>query len=265
MCVIKGEELKCIELEILKYIRNVCEENDLHYFLAYGTLLGAFRHQGFIPWDDDIDIWMPRIDYEKFIQIESQKQGRYQLFSFKNKKDYYYEISKVIDTKTNLVEIGFLPIKDYGVYVDIFPLDGVPNKFIRVLLQCMFYAKTASVNISPKLNIKHEKKAKLFRFIGWVFTFLGARTYPKLMDFIAKMYKIEKCKYVGCSVRNMKDNVFPKKIFEHFVKVNFEGDCFNAPIGYDNCLKILYGKNYMTLPPLEMRKSVHKFIAYYKK
>lgn len=260
------KELKLLELNILKYIHNICQQHKLKYFLAYGTLLGAARHQGFIPWDDDIDIWMPREDYEKFIQIEKQKQGRYSLFSIHNRKDYYYEFAKIVDTTTLLEEIGFLPIKDYGVYVDIFPLDGIPNKIDKILLKYMFILKTAAVNRHPELNLKHKNRAKLFKIIGNIAKWIGALNYPKYIDQIAQKYPFNSSEFVGCSVfGNIANETLSKALFAQTINLEFEQYRFCAPIGFKECLSTIYGDNYMELPPIEMRHSVHNFIAYYKK
>ena len=95
---IKSNEIKQIELDILKYIKRQCEKYNLRYYLAYGTLLGAVRHKGFIPWDDDIDIHMPREDYGKFIELEhNNPDSKYRILSPKYNKDYYYSFAKMID------------------------------------------------------------------------------------------------------------------------------------------------------------------------
>lgn len=255
---LEDKELKNIELEILKHIRNVCEEYGLRYYLAYGTLLGAVRHKGFIPWADDIDIWMPREDYEKFLQIQHDSKGKYQVFSTRNRKDYYYEFAKVVDTDTTLEEIGFRPIKDYGVYVDVFPLDGVPCKLERFLLKYMFILKTATINIHPELNLTHKELAKLFRCIGKLGECLGAFHYPKQIDKIARKYSLASSDFMGYSLDKQ---MMHKSYFEQSVKIEFEHDFFDAPIGYHECLTRIYGATYMELPPIEMRHSVHNFIA----
>ena len=117
---------KKIEFGILKYVSQFCLENNIRYFLCGGTLLGAVRHKGFIPWDDDIDIYMPRPDYDRFIDLMSNSTSNYYVLS-SSQHDYYYNFAKVIDGRTSLNEIGYQPIRNLGIYIDIFPLEGMPT------------------------------------------------------------------------------------------------------------------------------------------
>ena len=116
---ISVEELKKLELDILKYLKNVCSENGLTYYLAFGTLLGAVRHKGFIPWDDDIDVWMPREDYEKLkIIMRNKVNSRYLFVTPKEYKNYGVAFGKIIDKKTLLVEESYSSEYDLGVYIN---------------------------------------------------------------------------------------------------------------------------------------------------
>ena len=116
-------EIKKIELDILRAFRSFCEKNSLRYFLAYGTLLGAVRHGGFIPWDDDIDVAMPRTDYERF--LKEFRDERYEVYDL-SKKGYFYPFAKLCDTTTVLIEE--MSVKNsIGVYIDIFPMDGIAD------------------------------------------------------------------------------------------------------------------------------------------
>ena len=123
------EELKHIELEVMKKIHEFCEENSIIYYLCFGTLIGAVRHDGFIPWDDDIDIYMKRDDYEKFLTLFPQKAEELDLnYANYMTKPYYGRcFTKVFDNKTVLKEPQYKTDDDIGVFVDIWPLDGTPN------------------------------------------------------------------------------------------------------------------------------------------
>ena len=116
------DEVKQVELEILEYVDKICKENNIQYSLAYGTMLGAVRHKGFIPWDDDIDILLKREEYEKLLRIlYSKTDEKYQVFSLKD-EGYWYSYAKVTDTRTIIVEKNDRNMKEC-VYIDIFPID----------------------------------------------------------------------------------------------------------------------------------------------
>ena len=122
---IQFEEMKKIELNILIYFTEVCEENNLRYYLGGGTLLGAVRHKGFIPWDDDIDVMMPRPDFQKLLSLSINNEN-YNIIK-PGTAGYYYNFAKLVDTRTILEEKGIKRIDGLGVYIDIFPLDGMPE------------------------------------------------------------------------------------------------------------------------------------------
>lgn len=120
--------VKTIELELLSYIHNFCVEHDIKYYIAWGTLLGAVRHQGFIPWDDDIDIVLFREDYDKLLSLSNQISEKYYLASFENTEGYQYNFAKLEYKKSELIELIYPKGRHGGVYIDIFPLDGVPSE-----------------------------------------------------------------------------------------------------------------------------------------
>lgn len=264
---ITDENLKVIELNILKYIKKCCDEHNLRYYLAYGTLLGAVRHQGFIPWDDDIDIWMPREDYNKFLKLEfERKDSKYKILSFQVDPQYYYEVAKVVSLETCLEERGLLPIKDYGVYVDVFPLDQIPrcHKFLLLVIKCMALMKMAAINKRPADNLKHKNRAWLFRGIGIISTWFGAQKYARIIDRLAQKKINENTTHIGCLVSGEGEkDIYDNTCFSTHIKLKFEDEYFNAPVGYQKCLNQLYG-DYMALPPEEERTSKHIFNAYYK-
>lgn len=141
-------EIKQVELGILDYIVDICNKYNLIYYLSYGTLIGAIRHKGFIPWDDDIDISMPRDDYEKFLKITSSGQINSKYKCLVPLVDgYYYEFAKVIDTST-IVEDVSVQSTENGVWVDIFPLDGLnkSDKISHLSLMILNRCRAASVN-----------------------------------------------------------------------------------------------------------------------
>ena len=125
---LKLEEMKKVEIEILKKIDEVCSENNIVYSLAGGSAIGAVRHKGFIPWDDDIDIMMLREDYDKLQNVMNDKDYKgIKLLSINNDENFPYPYMKAVSLNTTGKEIGIDKIKDYGVFIDIFPVDKVPT------------------------------------------------------------------------------------------------------------------------------------------
>ena len=113
--------MKRIQVDILKDVHRFCEENGLHYTLAFGSMLGAIRHKGYIPWDDDIDIALLRPDYEKFVKTYTSKDGQYRLYDYRKDSDFHYPYAKIADTRTILDEN--VSMKNIGVNIDVFPFD----------------------------------------------------------------------------------------------------------------------------------------------
>ena len=123
---ITDKELKKIQTEILKYVHDYCLKNNIKYWLDSGTLLGAIRHKGYIPWDDDIDIGMARDDYNKFLENFNNTQSKYKCYSIENNNKFCYPYAKILDTSTILYEPDEKGIK-LCVYIDLFPYDNAPN------------------------------------------------------------------------------------------------------------------------------------------
>ena len=146
MKTVTSEEQKAIMLDLLQKTADFCEKNNIRYFLCGGTLIGAIRHKGFIPWDDDIDISMPRPDYDRFISLFNKPENYYQVICMENNKKYGFPFAKVHDTRTFVDELQYA--KDqFGVYIDIFPIDGVGEneQVFRILrLRKLLHTKKAN-------------------------------------------------------------------------------------------------------------------------
>ncbi len=259
------EDLKELELKILLDIDKVCSIYGIRYYLAYGTLLGAIRHKGFIPWDDDIDVYMLREDYERFVKVYNNlsTNNSYKVYSCAHTPHYYYEFAKVVDLNTILREEKLKEIDGMGVYVDVFPLDIVPsNIFKKHLLYLLERIRSLSVykTIPPVESIF----MKLCLFVAWNFTRLfSSQKLALLINKLAWSKKsISYNSKLSCVVSpDMVKKTLSYSIFEKSIKVIFEGREFNAPIGWKEYLETMYG-NYSELPPLENRVSNHTFIAY---
>lgn len=265
------EEIKKIELDILKDIHRVCENNGLRYYLAGGTLLGAIRHKGFIPWDDDIDILMPRPDYMKFIKIyENEGDKKYKLTSPYNNKNHLYTFTKVFDTRTIKIENGLNYDSENigGIEVDVFPTDGLPdnidksNKYFRKQ-KLLFHLYSFSV--TKKSVNKNIIKRIIKNTIVYICRLIGKQRFIKVINNNAMKYEFDKSNYIGLSVTTYygsKERIEKKHYIEQ-IKVEFEGYLFNAPKNYDQYLSNLYG-DYMKLPPEDKRVTHHEYEAYWK-
>lgn len=255
---IMTDELKQIELAILKNVADFCDNHNLKYFLAYGTLIGAIRHKGFIPWDDDVDIWMPRDDYNKFINIYNDENDTYKVISPSDKKSRH-TFAKVEDTRTVKLENSI----DYsngclGIDIDIFPLDGQPfddedfsrwyNKLIRE------YKKFSYLILEGKCG---SFKRRIFLPLIKILVGKKEKILNKTTA-LHKKYPYATSEYVGTveSLYNFKSNRYKKEWFSDSVDVKFEDISFKAPIGYDDVLTAMYG-DYMTLPPPGKRITHH--------
>lgn len=253
------EETKVIELDILKQIAKYCEDNGLRYFLTYGTLIGAIRHKGFIPWDDDIDIQMPREDYLKLIRDFNNKIENKNLYLVAPEKPMScHPIVKIIDRRTIKVEPGY----DYsdgnlGIDVDVFPIDGMPAsdaEYKRWRRKLIWYYKNFDAAKQLKTGtFKHH--VKLFLMGSW---FIPANYW---LDKAAKLhakYPLNSSAYAGSmeTPYNVTGNRVRKECFDGFVMADFEDTKFRIPVGYDEILRSIYG-DYMKLPQVELQVTHH--------
>lgn len=251
------EELKKIELNILKYIDMVCKKYSIRYFLAYGTLIGAVRHKGFIPWDDDADIVMPRPDYEKFIKVMKKEKGIYRIICLEHcKKDYSYPFAKVIDSRT-IINEPWRPMKEkLGVFVDVFPLDGIGNTEKETVKNAKILLKIAKL-IWYIDTVKDTFKGRILNIIG-------RKNLNRVFKHIAKKNNYYKSKYVGTPSYPPNDfEIIKKEYYLESKNVIFEDYNFPIPKNYDIILKKIYGK-YMEYPPMEERKPQHPYDAWWK-
>lgn len=250
------DEIKSIELNILSYVASLCENHNLRYFLAYGTLIGAIRHKGFIPWDDDIDIMMPRDDYSHLIDIIRSENGKYEcLVPLEN--GYFYEFVKVIDTTTSVQEIH--TIKSHcGVWIDIFPLDGlkINDKFSHFLLALCNRCRAAAVN--KKFPHKTKGMVVPIEYMFWILCrLISYKPFLSCSLKLAQKYKYDDCDIVGYASSYPANNKYLKREwFTDTVDVEFEGQYFKAPMGFHKYLSTQYG-DYMQLPSGDKRVSHH--------
>lgn len=265
---VEKEAYKRIPFEILKNVADFCEKNNIRYSLAYGTLLGAIRHQGFIPWDDDVDIIMPRNDYERFRALYHSE--KYVFSDIQQNSKHPTGMAKVYDTSTVFVGRGKIK-RSYGLFVDIFTVDSFPsdmfekNIWLRKIQRLIMINRIKNTNLSgvfvsrSKLGPTDYIKRLLIKI-----TPLPMSDIRKKIKDVAMMYDGQNTGVVGItmSVDNPKD-VYPSDLFEDYIDVSFEGHTFKAIRQYDKWLSVCYG-DYMQLPPVEKRTGKHSVVAYYK-
>lgn len=262
------EELRQVQkksLDIAIYFRDFCRENNLKFFLCGGCCIGAVRHKGFIPWDDDVDVFMPRGDYEKLGKIWSEKADT-KRFSYcrENERQHYRNLFATInDNNTTFIKVNQADLDiNHGIVLDILPLDGYPNSKIARACQ-IFWAIIYSIFCAQISPTNHGKIANLvgnlilkcvpsdkFRFKIWKFA-------EKKMT----KYKIKDCDYITelCSGPFYMKKKYPKSSFDEAIYVNFEGENMPIPVGYDEYLRIAFG-DYMKLPPKEKQFPHHDIV-----
>ena len=261
MNIINQEGLRKIQLDILQKVADFCDEHGITYFLAYGTLIGAIRHKGYIPWDDDIDIAMPRPDYDRFIKSFNESNSTVQVVALENDKRYGLAFAKVHDTRTVLYETQYN--KDvFGVYIDIFPIDGTKSKAqIRRLRAVNLMLHTKKANFTQRTLSK-----KFSNFLGKILLLpFSVHFMVKVIDWMARQYPFGSTPLAGgiCDTVVGERAMIDTSVFEDTLMHEFEGRMYKIPIGYDKWLRRIYG-DYMQLPPEEKRVTHHVFKAWWK-
>lgn len=246
MNLLSGEEVKRKEVEILNHIVAVCEKHGLRYYLSYGTLLGAIRHKGFIPWDDDIDISMPRADYEQLLKVMLANPDKRFVALTPKSKGYPYHYAKVVDLSTKLVEENLDDFAGNGLWVDIFPLDGVDTTEPTRQKKLAKYFNSCRASASFKHCPANNKPWK------WrICKMIGTRNFSRLVTWASRRLPFDSAQYVAHMPTAMQ-YLFPRRLFDKVIKVEFEGALYDAPADYDEYLKILYA-DYMQIPPESQR------------
>ena len=263
------QEQKSIMLEMLKSFHEFCQEHGLRYYLTGGTLLGAVRHRGYIPWDDDIDVGMPRKDYEIFSKIynNEKKEKDYYFYTFHNEPDLYVSSGKLVHTGTMMEEAVDSPVK-LGVYLDVFPLDTLGNSRRQA------EKLTAdALEIRRKLDVQNWKLIKERSWYKNVIIFLIKFFSPKgkrkklilAQDELCRTYEsVDLGAFVGYPCAAMKIELLEGQWYRDRILQPFEQYAFYIPVDYVNVLNVFYGPTFMELPPAEKQKTHHAYHVWYK-
>ena len=254
-----------IMLYIMKKIHEVCVKHNIRYWLDYGTLLGAIRHDGFIPWDDDLDICMMREDYEKFSKVAQDEFG--DEFFWENNKtvsNFYQEYGKVRLCNTIWLEdFGkHMPRKHTGLFIDIFPIDPFPENKIKLFNLCVFRA--VLVGVVNKKVFKQKAGSCIKSVVRWfcsIFLPLDflARRQEKIIKNLQR-YK-DSSPLVSKLCMDTKRDLCDRSMFDELILHKFEDAEFYIPARYDERLKMLFN-DYMQLPPEDKRYGHHGILKY---
>ncbi|WP_022756110.1 LicD family protein [Butyrivibrio fibrisolvens] len=241
-------EMQIIELGVLMEFHRFCVEHNLTYYLSSGSLIGAIRHKGFIPWDDDVDVYMPYEDYCKFMEIYPD-DGVYKAVDWTKDNDYFLAFGKLYDSRTTLLHAGFPVNGIMGIYIDIFPLAG--------------YKNDEDPQIFWDRNVELEQEWSDYYAAR---TLLGDSIPDIRQDIINERYcvSVKDAKFVGARhwLPHIKQWCVRKEIYDGVEIVDFEGEKVFAPKGWHELLSERYG-DYMKLPPKE-KQEAHFFEAYRK-
>jgi lipopolysaccharide cholinephosphotransferase len=256
---IQTTELKDICVKILSKFDQICKENNLRYSIHYGTLVGAVIYQGFVPWDDDIDVAMPREDYEKLMALQYNDEN-YEIKHYSYTKDYFYPFAKMIDKNTLLIEKHRCE-KNMGVYIDIFPFDYVDifdsefDKYISKALKGRIF-----INHLGGSTEREQSKNNFHYYLKFI---AHKITIPFRLNWIKK-FDTQFIKDEGDYCIHFGGNsLMNSKCWNSLIPMKFENIEVMGFADYDTILKNKYG-NYMQAPPKSAQISHHGFVAYYK-
>ena len=250
-----------IELELLIEVDRICRKYDIKYCLGCGTLLGAVRHGGFIPWDDDIDVLMLRKEYEKFCKAcRKELSSKYFLQNWRTDSNFNSAYSKLRKNGTEYIRVGQEKMKyKTGIYIDILPLDNLPNKYfdrILMTLKACVYRKITYSKAGAMCETKLVNRA-FFKLISIVFNIENEkRRFQKLLV----SYKDSDSLWCRC-LGDVGLNPHWRDNFVDLIECEFEGHKFFIPRNYDSVLKVSFGRDYMQLPPPNQRKP-HANVSY---
>ncbi|WP_462392764.1 LicD family protein [Mitsuokella multacida] len=261
-------EVKSVLLEVLVHIDKTCRQHGIKYSVAYGTQIGAIRHQGFIPWDDDVDIMLLRDDYEQLIQILKTEHNPQYVLLDETCSGYPYAFAKLCDRRTKLLEKDYVSIKDMGIYVDIFPFDEVPQKgtisskffwgilhFLDRLHWCSGY------QLSHLKHVDWAGWSHPLKTLVWIICWLiGRPINPSwatrmMLNFTKRKYQSDYCGLIA-----FPGEIYKRTLFNDYCDVTFENHQLMSIKAYDSFMRQEYG-DYMKFPPVAEQIPKHGFCA----
>lgn len=261
---LQKSKIQAIELDILKKIDNLCKEHGINYFVIGGTMLGAVRHKGFIPWDDDIDLGMLREDYERFAQIaEKELDSPYKLNTYRNENSHHYYFMHVVNKDYSVRRLGSIDKRVENVWVDIYPIDGFPAfsilqkleysklQFFRFMYHLGFFEQ---INMArPGRPLYQRVILSIIKPIYKLIRIDGTKWRDRLDRELKELSKKNDSYYINYIGMQGKRELFPKEVFFPLNEYDFEDMKVKGPGDYESYLSQLYGD--WKVPP--KNKEVH--------
>ena len=258
------DEIKEVELGVMDYIHNICREKGINYSLAYGSLLGAVRHRGFIPWDDDLDIALKRDQYDQLYQaILEDNNSIYKVVSWENDSRYPYPFYRVYDSRT-VYENNYIQNDiELGICVDVFPFDDYKDVNKEITKLDMY--RRLSVYTLYGIRNKEAGIKNIVRYLMLVaFRLTRVKTWNKKLNDCSRVPV--NSEYIDYLMESKKYSTkIDAKALDEVIECKFEDRVYNIPKDYDHILTTIYGEDYMEIPPLEKRIQHDDFVAYIKK
>lgn len=254
------DEYRRLLLEMLKNVDEICTRYNLNYMIAFGSLIGTIRHGGYIPWDDDIDIVMPREDYNKLLKIINASEGTLNFIDISCNKNTIFSYGKICKKGTKVIESNFRNVDGYGAFIDVFPIDNAPNNaFIRKYESHKIVMKRRQLQHATKNKetFTSNIRTNILRLLAFAMTRkVNPERKIQEINYICQKYNNISSDYIW--IQGM--SIAPKEWYKNCVRKRFEDIEVWIPKEYDLILKSLYG-NYMELPP-ESERTIHGIDCY---
>ena len=259
-----------VDIDIVKEVLRICEKYDLQYYMLGGTMLGAIRHKGFIPWDDDIDLGMKRDDYELFLEVAPQELSSHlKLVNYRTDPNYMYYITRILDTQTKVIEERIGNENKYThASIDIFPIDGTPNnRLLRKIyyFRVMYHRALMSLCYKDSIDRK-RRRSKKEKLLLWIMEHIPVEklTTPYKqkckIDKLLRKQKVEGSQYIGNIMGAYRTReIVPAEYYGEGALYPFEDIQLRGLSMYHEYLTYTYG-DYMQLPPEGHRKTHFKII-----
>lgn len=262
-------QVQCVIWNIFKTVKPLLDGMGIDHYIIDGTLLGAVRHKGFIPWDDDLDIGIPREHYDRLLaDIGEKLPDHLRLVTYKKSDGnltHHYYFSRIVDTRYSVKRMGSMVERTENIWIDLFPLDGMPKNaaarelhFLRILfIRAMYHVSTLDrVNLKRPGRPIHERAIISLTRITGIWRRLNADKWLNVLDSVLRKYPYYDSDWLinGIGIYKEKE-IFPKRVFGTGARYEFEGMMLKGPEDHHFYLSRLYG-DYMT-PPAEDKRNIH--------